>query len=105
MTDMSKPGKVIYIAGPMSGTEDLGRARFAAMEKRLRERGYAVLNPACLPTDLPEERYMPICLAMLHASDMVMMLDGWTGSFGASMERDFAMRCGRTVVYERDREW
>lgn len=53
---------IVYIAGKMTGLPDLGRKAFAEAEKKLAAEGHTVLNPAWLPTNLPEERYMPICL-------------------------------------------
>lgn len=93
---------VYYIAGPMTGTEDMGRARFNAMEVRLRGMGMSVLNPACLPLDMPPERYMPICLAMLREADVVLLLDGWDESEGARLEHDFAVKCHKRITLEGD---
>ena len=89
---------VYYLAGPMTGLEDLGRARFNEAEARLRRDGCKVLNPACLPVDLPGRVYMPICLAMIRESDVVIMLDGWEDSKGARLERDYAIQCGKFCI-------
>ena len=82
--------KLLYIAGPMTGLPDLGRKAFNDAERELRERGYLVLNPACLPTDLPDEAYMPICFAMLEQCDAIVMMPGWEHSIGATLEVLFA---------------
>lgn len=81
---------VAYIAGPMRGLPDLGRRAFNIAEGCLRARGFAVLNPACLPEDLPTEAYMPICLAMLREADIIAILPGWENSAGAQIEAAFA---------------
>ena len=81
---------VVYIAGPMRGSLDLGRMAFNIAEGCLRARGFAVLNPARLPEDLPAEAYMPICLAMLREADIVALLPGWENSAGAKIEAAFA---------------
>ena len=92
---------VYYIAGPMTGTDDMGRERFAAAERKLRRfSGVVVLNPAALPLGMPEERYMPICLAMVQQADVVIMLDGWENSFGARLERQYALACGKFLMFE-----
>jgi len=92
--------KVIYIAGPMSGLPDLGRKHFREAEKRLKEAGYIVLNPAVLPKGMEKDRYMPICLAMLEAADAVYMLQGWRSSAGAQMERAYAQYQGKEIWEE-----
>ena len=43
----------IYISGPISGTDDF-MERFASMETRLHELGYAVINPAKECASLPK---------------------------------------------------
>lgn len=96
---MSKP--VYYIAGPMAGTPDMGRERFNAAEKKMREEyRVSVLNPACLPLDLHKGSYMPICLAMVREADIVIMLDGWENSPGARLEHDYAVKCGKLILPE-----
>lgn len=92
---------VYYIAGPMAGMPDLGRPRFAAAQKKLeRFSGVSVLNPALLPTDMPDERYMSICLAMVQQSDVVILLDGWENSPGARLEREYALATGKFLMFE-----
>ncbi len=92
--------RTVYISGPMTGTVDWGRERFNAMDKRLHNMGWQVINPACLPTDLPPKCYMPICLAMLREADAVLMLKGWDKSKGATMERRYAEYLNKIIWYE-----
>lgn len=98
-------GEVIFISGPMRGMPDLGRARFTEVETKLRRLGYRVISPACLPIDLPEGRYMPICLAMLREADAVLMLNGWRSSYGANLEHDYAEQTHKAILEERDFDW
>lgn len=93
---MSKP--IIYIAGPMRGYEDYNTAAFNNKEKVLRELGYLVINPSLLPKDLPGNKYMPICLAMLRECDAVIMLEGYLNSEGAMVEYSYAIQCNIPVV-------
>lgn len=85
--------KIIYIAGPMRGYPNYNTQAFNDMEKILRELGYLVINPSILPKDLPEQHYMPICLAMVRECDAVLMLDGYLNSSGAMVEYLFAKQC------------
>lgn len=95
--------EIVYIAGPMRGLPDLGRAIFNQAEERLKARGYLVLNPARLPVGMPQERYMPICLAMLEAADTVCTLPGWQHSQGARLELDYACMQGKNVMHLPER--
>lgn len=90
--------KVIYIAGPMAGIENKNRPAFAEAADQLRRIGFSVLNPAVLPDNMPAERYMPICLAMVQAADIICMLPGWSSSRGACIELEFAKYQGKDVV-------
>ena len=97
MADSKSRPTVYYIAGPMTGRPEWGRPEFALAEKTLRDLGFKVINPGCLPVDLPGEVYMPICLAMLQQADAVVMLPGWADSEGARLEFAFARKCGKPV--------
>ena len=88
---------VVFLSGRIAGDADY-REKFSAAERALRARGYAVLNPAWLPGDMPGDRYMPICLAMLGAADIVCVLEGSDGSPGVAIERRFAEYQGKMIV-------
>lgn len=85
---------VVYIAGPMSGIPGFNRKAFSNAERMLRNLGFRPINPAMLPTDLPEEAYMPICFAMLEQCEAIYCLQGWEQSKGALMEMSKAMELG-----------
>lgn len=90
---------IVYIAGRMTGLPDKGRKTFNEAEEKLKAKGFTVLNPARLPDGMPPEKYMPICMAMIDAADMICMLDGWEISKGAYLERKYALYQGKTVVF------
>lgn len=89
---------IIYIAGPIKGLKNGNKAAFAEAAERLRNMGFVVLNPAALPEGMPVDHYMPICLAMVQAADVICMLPGWHSSAGANIELDYAKYQGKTVV-------
>ena len=43
-----------------------------------------------LPDDMPPERYMPICMAMIDQADELVLLGSWLASPGAQLARDYA---------------
>ena len=91
--------KVIYIAGPIKGHENY-RNRFWHARKYLEGRGWIVLNPSVLPWGMPEDKYMPICLAMLEQADAIYMLEGWEDSSGATIEYLTAAYQGKQILLE-----
>ena len=91
---------MVYIAGKVTGLPDLGRVKFDAAAKRLREQGHVVLNPGELPVGMPADRYMPICLAMVDAADTVYALKNWKDSPGARIEVNYAGYQGKNIVFQ-----
>ena len=93
---------VVYIAGKMANLPDLGKAKFAAAAKELREYGFVVLNPAEIPDGMPVIRYMPICLAMIDQADTVYALNNWKDSNGARIEVQYARYQGKNIVFQEE---
>ena len=92
--------KHVYIAGPVSGIEDLNRPAFERAEYLIKEcSGYA-LSSRQLPEGMTQESYMDICFAMIRASHVLYMLKGWENSKGAVAEHAYAVKIERPIVYE-----
>ena len=91
---------IVYISGGITGVADY-KARFAAAEKRLKEKGYIVLNPAVLPEGLTHEAYMQICLPMVRVADAIYLLADWQKSPGATAEFFAARKDKKIIWYER----
>lgn len=85
---------VIYISGPITGVPRY-REMFEAAAKELTAEGFIPLNPAVLPEGLTEQQYMRIDIAMLDASDAVLLLDGWERSRGSSLECSYCFYTGK----------
>ena len=96
--------KRIYLSGPITGTDDY-LERFEAVENRLKEQGFSVINPArvtaALPPDLDYEEYMELDFRLLDLCNMVYMLNGWEKSCGANREYGYAMAAGKMIFSRR----
>lgn len=44
--------------------------------------------------------YIRICFAMIDAADAIYLLKDWCSSFGASLERSYAMYTGKSILTE-----
>ncbi len=84
----------------MAGLPDHNRAEFMRAEEDLMGEGWIVLNPARLPDGLPEEAYMPICLAMLQAAEAVCLLHGYEDSRGAQIEYRYACYQEKLIIVQ-----
>jgi hypothetical protein len=105
----------IYIAGPMSGIQDLNFPLFCKAERELIERGWLPINPASKEkqdnADLPNPDKMPIQFGgnrfdltpgMIHQQDAQMLmsansigvLPGWQQSLGSLGELYLAQQWG-----------
>ena len=98
--------KKFYIAGPITGTDQvIAGLAFFKMERRLLDSGFKVYNPATLPGGLDWGTYMQMALDVLcsGAFDGVIMLEGWSRSNGAQIERLTAQGLGIPVYYESEK--
>lgn len=93
----------VYISGQISGLEyEEARARFDKAEDFLRGLRVDTVNP--MDNGLPEEStwIQHLCkdLELLHDCSHIYMIDGWQLSRGACIEYDFAIRTGKSVLFE-----
>ena len=103
---MDVKGRVIYLAGPMTGKPHLNRAVFAEATGVLREMGAVVYNPAgTLMSELVEKGHKEASAAwrenvrfMANHCDAMVMLPGWEDSPGAALENELARTMGLTVM-------
>lgn len=95
----------IYVAGKVTGLDrDKTRYKFGYAASRLREKGFAVINPFAMLEDtryqLDREAEMTICFAAISACDAVYMLEDWSDSPGARAEHKFALDHGKEIIYQ-----
>ena len=113
--DLAERVSRVYIAGPMTGMIDLNFPAFHAAAAEYRKRGAFVINPAEInggDTEIAQtekmsaEQYqahwikcMKRDIAALLTCDTIVMLPGWQGSRGASLENRIARDLGLTITY------
>lgn len=105
-------GKIIYLAGPYSGSGEIGSNQYIEerdanvtharnIALKLWKAGASVLCPHLNSYDmddqLPYEAFLVGYLQMLKLVDLVVLLPGWQESRGARLEREYAVRNGIAV--------
>lgn len=91
----------IYVAGPMTGYPELNFPAFHAAAASLRADGHHVENPAEINAD-PKADWTDCMFADLLAltgCDAIYLLNGWQQSPGAQIERLWALRTGKEIIY------
>ncbi|MGI4815862.1 MAG: DUF4406 domain-containing protein [Janthinobacterium lividum] len=83
----------LYVAGPMSGYQDLNFPAFHCQTARLRALGYDVVNPAEINPNFCAKwnDCMRADIQGLMTCAGIAMLPGWTRSKGASLEHYIAV--------------
>lgn len=86
--------KRIYIAGPMTGFDELNFPAFHAAAARIRALGHDAINPAEINPDASMSWHdcMKTDIAALVTCDAIHLLDGWEKSKGATLEAHIAER-------------
>lgn len=97
----------IYIAGKITGLDhDEAFAAFEEAERQIIAAGHEPLNPMKLVDQTPGRRYEEYLAdalrVMLVEGEAVKMIEGWTGSRGASIEHKIAYTLDIPVFYARD---
>jgi len=86
---------IVYIAGPMTGLTGFNRSSFNRAANIIKQQGFEVRNPACLPIDWANyDHYIEISLAMLRQCDWIVFLPGSATSKGVGIEYAFAANNG-----------
>ena len=97
--------KVVYIVGAISLDIDNYKKKFAQTEEDLRYAGFEmIINPTCLPDNLPYRNYAPISIAFVEACDVVYVLNDWRKSTGAMAEVAYAKMAGKEIIYQEERD-
>lgn len=105
----------IYIAGPMSGFDNLNHAAFYRAEDRLQMHGWQTVNPADMDIKAGIDPSMPMDeydyedaarrdIEALQKCDAIYLMAGWQNSKGACWERALAVHFNIRRYYEIPRE-
>ena len=112
---MNLEPKRVYLAGPMTGLEDLNVPTFRHVSQKLRDAGYEVFCPGDLSIDVfgnlermrevPEEEMREMRKHLLARelawickyAEGLFLLPGWQNSSGALAERATAHALGITI--------
>ena len=90
----------VYISGAISNDLWHYKEKFKRAHDKLTKEGHIVLDPSLLPLGLDADKYMPICFAMIDASDAIYMLYDCKTSKGASLELQYAKYQKKIVLKE-----
>jgi len=92
----------IFISGPMTGYADFNKKAFYDAETLLTASGWSVFNPAWIAVDETWDRnsLLPIDIIALSQCSAIYMLTGWEQSAGARAEYEYAVSCGKRVIYQ-----
>ncbi len=107
--------RTIYIAGPMSGHENLNHPAFFEAEKWLQAHGWNTINPAAMDIEvgidpsqeMGEYDYEDAAsrdIDALEKCDAIYLMAGWQFSKGACWERALARRQDLKRYYQIPRE-
>lgn len=93
----------IYISGKITGIEKEAPALFKAAEKKLKSKGYEVVNPMTITHehDKSWQSYMKEDVKAMCDCDEIFMLKNWTDSKGAIIEWNIANFLGLKINYEK----
>ena len=88
----------LYLCGAISSDPEY-QEKLARTATALRQRGYAVMNPAVLPKyGFTHRQYMHVTLAMLDVCKVTCLLPDWHKSPGAIMEFIRAILTRKVIV-------
>lgn len=96
---------LLFISGKITGDDNF-KAKFKQVQDKLIKQGHRVLNPCWIDAEmanLEHSEYLHIDFAMIDIADGIYMLSDWQDSTGAKMEYDYALKSGKEVIFEMEK--
>ena len=87
-----------YIVGKINGDPNY-KAKFDALEERLKAIGAIVIKPSVLPEGMRPANYMRICMAMIDSADIVYFMPDCWQSKGATLELNYCRYIEKATVF------
>ena len=94
---------MMYISGQMTGIKDYNYPKFNSVAETLRSKGYDVMNPVELCSEITSglwTEYITLCLAGIERCKTIYLLKGWENSRGAKLELKKAIELGLEIWTE-----
>ena len=89
----------IYLAGAMTGIEDLNRPAFFKAKCFLELLSHEVFNPGELDPELPlREIFLKELTYICEEAEAIALLPGWENSKGATAERAVGLALGLKII-------
>ena len=98
---MIKKTDLVFISGPMTGYPNYNRERFYQLEERIRnDFGCFVINSADIPDGYTYDEYMLVNEELVAISDIIVQMDNWNESFGATREFIWGIKLRKPIMRE-----
>jgi len=95
---------IVYISGKITGLDiEVAKQNFKDAENQLVSQGFTVINPMELVPYNPEltwDDYMVEDIRALFKCNAIFMLNNWSGSRGARIERAIAVEMEQQIIYQ-----
>jgi hypothetical protein len=102
--------KTAYICGPITGLPNNNKRAFEIAEQKWEKLGFEVINPHDLCASIVIEhqgtaaelwqKCMKRDISIMVRCDVVVLLDGWSNSRGATIERNLAQQLGIDCILD-----
>lgn len=99
----------VYVSGPMTGISHFNFPAFIKAVEGLRVQGHDVVSPHELahadggrPGSIPWHQYLREDLIAMLTCDAIVVLPGWDGSRGSTLEVFVATQVGMSVLHWED---
>lgn len=102
---MKTKSKIVYLSGKMSGLPlRVFKRKFDEAQKYFNDKGVICCNPCRQFALASWEDNIIRDLMLIKQCDALCLIEGWEKSIGANIEKQFAEKLGKEIVYFEDGE-